>query len=295
MDTTDIINIFHDITSFVIYLSLLLLTVLYIIFYQRKNEIYSIKEKINFNLIVAYFIFSFLKIVMSINNLFIKEGLSLDIISAINVIFSSLLIVCYCFYIYLFSLSIKIHKESNFLFSSIMFWLIGTFVFIVSFIIIKMKINKFTFLSILMLTIKIGLQLVISVVLIIKIISLIREYNKLWKEYDKNAVDDEKEKFNNKKRVIFVSIMIILNIALNLGYFIYKMIAIICSILEVKYNDNIDLIGKIVLLFTNSINHILVLLIFIYDEDIYDKILCKKSSTEKNDNSNEMNVEFFPR
>ena len=216
MDTTYLINIIHDITSLVIYLFLLLSTILYIIFYRKKNVKLSIKEKINFNLIFAYIIFSIMKIIVSMFNLFTKEGLSFEIFSLINLVFSCTLIVCYCFYIYMFSSSIQIPNESHFIFYSIMFWLIGIIVYFVSFIMIRMKITEFTIPSVIMLTIVIGLQLVTSTVLLIKIISLIIVYNRLLKEYQQNTVEQEKEKFNNKHKVIFICIMMILNILLTL-------------------------------------------------------------------------------
>ena len=293
MDTKYLINIIHDITSLVIYLFLLLSTILYIIFYRKKNVKLSIKEKINFNLIFAYIIFSIMKIIVSMFNLFTKEGLSFEIFSLINLVFSCTLIVCYCFYIYMFSSSIQIPNESHFIFYSIMFWLIGIIVYFVSFIMIRMKITEFTIQSVIMLTIVIGLQLVTYTVLLIKIISLIIVYNRLLKEYQQNTVEQEKEKFNNKHKVIFICIMMILNIVLNLGYFLNSMVQKILSLNIVEYKSFVDIIGKFVLLFTNSINHILVLLIFIYDENIYEKILCKKTSDNVNNDHEQMNVEFF--
>ena len=226
-------------------------------------------------------------------NLFTKEGLSFEIFSLINLVFSCTLIVCYCFYIYMFSSSIQIPNESHFLFYSIMFWSLGIIVYFVSFIMIRMKITEFTIPSVIMLTIVIGLQLVTSTVLLIKIISLIIVYNRLLKEYQQNTVEQEKEKFNNKHKVIFICIMMILNIVLNLGYFLNSMVQMILSLNHVEYKSFVDIIGKFVLLFTNSINHILVLLIFIYDENIYEKILCKKTSDNVNNDHEQMNVEFF--
>ena len=290
MDTTYLINIIHDITSLVIYLLLLLSTILYIIFYRKKNVKLSIKEKINFNLIFAYIIFSIMKIIVSMFNLFTK---AFEIFRLINIVFPCILIVCYCFYIYMFSSSIQIPNESHFIFYSIMFWLIGIIVYFVSFIMIRMKITEFTIPSVIMLTIVIGLQLVTYTVLLIKIISLIIVYNRLLKEYQQNTVEQEKEKFNNKHKVIFICIMMILNIVLNLGYFLNSMVQMILSLNNVEYKSFVDIIGKFVLLFTNSINHILVLLIFIYDENIYEKILCKKTSDNVNNDHEQMNVEFF--
>ena len=290
MDTKYLINIIHDITSLVIYLFLLLSTILYIIFYRKKNVKLSIKEKINFNLIFAYIIFSIMKIIVSMFNLFTK---AFEIFRLINIVFPCILIVCYCFYIYMFSSSIQIPNESHFIFYSIMFWLIGIIVYFVSFIMIRMKITKFTISSVIMLTIVIGLQLVTSTVLLIKIISLIIVYNRLLKEYQQNTVEQEKEKFNNKHKVIFICIMMILNIVLNLGYFLNSMVQKILSLNIVEYKSFVDIIGKFVLLFTNSINHILVLLIFIYDENIYEKIMYKKTSDNVNNDHEQMNVEFF--
>ena len=293
MDTIDIVNKIHDITTFILYLILMILTILYVICFKRKNENLSIKEKINCNLIVSYIIFSLSKIILSSFQLFAQNVLSIDLIKVITHIFSSLLIVCYCFYIYMFSISLKNHKETNFVFYSIMFWIIGTIVFFVYCIFTKMEIKKLTALPIIMIILVISLQLLLSSFLTIKIIFLIINYNKLWKEYEEGSGELE-NKYNNKKTVIFICVMMILNILLNLGSFSNKLYEMIGKIYDISINNNIDLIGKMVLLFTNSINHILVLLIFIYDEDIYDKILCRKVFSNKRINSVQINfTEYF--
>lgn len=240
----------------VFYFVLFILTFLFIILCERKAKSLSVKEKINYNICVAYLLMSFLSILTGAYALIATEW-NKTIIDFNYALMSGLLRVICCFYIYFYSLSLQILSNNNTFLLCFACWILGFSISVIYYI----KIELFFLMHIIFF---------LSLVIVITIY-----FVRVWKEYSYINVNDEERK-NVMKLFVFgiveivffiinVFDMIFILIFFGFEYFDRKKI-------ETELREIITYYIDKVLLLIDCSMYISFLLLFIYDKESLEKV-----------------------
>ena len=270
-----------DIVKWIFDCILLIITIIYLIFHKKQTN--SIKKIITYNLVVTYILTSVIHFVFSYFD-FSKELTTLIVIEMIyNYFLDGILITIYCFYTYMFYIIGK-NDDNHYILYCILSWIIGLTIFTV-YLMISLMIITDQKIVLLLLT---G----IAVVELIIPLTLIKNYVVLWRKYNKAKPTDKEERdYKNKGKVkmLIMGICFIITILLNN--------TLICTFSWIIFeNDNseamknllniVSFMRKTVIFFCNYVMHISFLLLISYDEDMYQKLLCKSKKVNNNYNIN---------
>lgn len=272
---------------------LIIITLIYLILYRRKpNSPITIKEIINYNLCALYILISLIHFILTCFTLSNDPMTLVMIALGGTYLLECLLISVYCFYTYMFYICVK-NSEHYVLIICIISWIVGLSTFAIYLLIIFNSItNQEIVKGIIIGTALIDLSLPIMLIII---------YIILWRNYTQAETNNEEEKASKdkgKKKMLIMGICFIVSVFLNISIIIsYNLFTFVDLKMEKEFvremSSKIVLIRDYILFFFNSIMHISYLLLLVYDEEIYQTLLCKNKRDTQNSGINMSLQELF--